>query len=118
MNEKGAFGEDFAKNYFIENNYTILKKNYYSRFGEIDLILKKDEYIPTLPMLVLMGAYKYEINKALKYVGGEAIKEDRYWSSTEVSANGAWYVYMSNGVVYSNLKNLMYHVRPVSAFSL
>ena len=45
MNEKGAFGEDFAKNYFIENNYTILKKNYYSRFGEIDLILKKDEYI-------------------------------------------------------------------------
>ena len=83
-----------------------------------DIPLKKDEYIPTLPMLVLMGAYKDEINKALKYVGGEAIKEDRYWSSTEYSADYAWYVNMNSGYVDSNLKYSMYHVRPVSAFSL
>lgn len=83
-----------------------------------DIPLKKDEYIPTLPMLVLMGAYKYEINKALKYVGGEAIKEDRYWSSTEYSALYAWRVGMDSGVVNYSTKKFMYHVRPVSAFSL
>lgn len=83
-----------------------------------DIPLKKDEYIPTLPMLVLMGAYKYEINKALKYVGGDEIKDERYWSSTEYSANNAWDVIMSNGNVYNNYKYRMYHVRPVSAFSL
>lgn len=87
------------------------------RYGS-DIPLKHGEYIPTLPMLVLMGAYKYEINKALKYVGGEAIKEDRYWSSTESSATGAWNVGMSNGNVYYNLKYGMFPVRPVSAFSL
>lgn len=83
-----------------------------------DIPLKKDEYIPTLPMLVLMGAYKYEINKALKYVGGEAIKEDRYWSSTEGSDGYAWIVGMDNGTVYNTHRNYMYRVRPVSAFSL
>ena len=83
-----------------------------------DIPLKKDEYIPTLPMLVLMSAYKYEINKALKYVGGEAIKEDRYWSGTEGSAGNAWYVYMYYGCVNGTGKHSMYRVRPVSAFSL
>ena len=87
------------------------------RYGS-DIPLKHGEYIPTLPMLVLMGAYKDEINKALKYVGGEKIKDEWYWSSTEYSACNAWIVLMSNGYVLYNGKDVMYHVRPVSAFSL
>lgn len=87
------------------------------RYGS-DIPLKQGEYIPALPMLLLMGAYKDEINKALGYVGGETIKEEIYWSSTEHSANSAWGVGMSNGYVGIGNKGSMYHVRPVSAFSL
>ena len=87
------------------------------RYGS-DIPLKQGEYIPTLPMLVLMGAYKDEINKVLKYVGGDEIKDERYWSSTEYSANYAWLMYMSNGNAYIVTKRNMSHVRPVSAFSL
>ena len=85
-----------------------------------DIPLKKDEYIPTLPMLVLMGAYKYEINEALKYVGGEAIKEDRYWSSTESSATSAWSLTFDDGFAYywATKAGGQIRVRPVSAFLL
>ena len=58
---------------------------------------------------------KEELNT---YYVGEAIKEDRYWSSTEDSAYNAWNVNIAYGYVNFNPKSNMYHVRPVSAFSL
>lgn len=41
----GAMGEDIAKNYLIENEFTILEQNYRNKIGEIDLIAKKDNEI-------------------------------------------------------------------------
>jgi putative endonuclease len=41
----GAMGEDIAKNYLIENEFTILEQNYRNKIGEIDLIAKKNNEI-------------------------------------------------------------------------
>lgn len=48
MNNKrkiGKIGEEFAVNFLIKNGITILKKNYFTKFGEIDLIGKQNETI-------------------------------------------------------------------------
>lgn len=36
--EIGKFGEDFTVNYLKKHGYKILERNYYSKFGEIDII--------------------------------------------------------------------------------
>jgi len=47
MNKKklGAAGEDFAENYLALNKFRILKKNFRTRFGEIDIIAFKDNTV-------------------------------------------------------------------------
>ncbi|HOT76521.1 MAG TPA: YraN family protein [Candidatus Wallbacteria bacterium] len=47
MNKKelGAAGENLAENYLALNKFKILKKNYRTRFGEIDIIAFKDNTI-------------------------------------------------------------------------
>ncbi|MBN1374036.1 YraN family protein [Candidatus Dojkabacteria bacterium] len=37
----GQIGEDLAKLYLRNQNYTILKTNIFSRFGEIDILCRK-----------------------------------------------------------------------------
>ncbi len=39
----GALGEVYAARYLRERGYTILSANYRTRFGEIDIVAKKDE---------------------------------------------------------------------------
>ena len=41
--EIGKFGEDKVSEYLINNNYTMVHKNYRCKFGEIDLIAKDDD---------------------------------------------------------------------------
>lgn len=41
----GKFGEDAVCEYIKEYNYEILKRNYHSRYGEIDIIAKDNECI-------------------------------------------------------------------------
>lgn len=47
MNTKeiGDFGEDIAVRELLKKGYTILERNYHSRFGEIDIIAKKGTYV-------------------------------------------------------------------------
>lgn len=47
MNKKklGAAGEDFAENYLALNKFRILKKNFRTRFGEIDIIAFKENTV-------------------------------------------------------------------------
>lgn len=40
--ETGRFGENEACRYLIEKGYEIIARNYRSRFGEIDLIARRD----------------------------------------------------------------------------
>lgn len=41
----GAEQEALAEQYLIKQGYHILQKNFYSRFGEIDMIATKDKYL-------------------------------------------------------------------------
>ena len=41
----GDFGERLAKEYLEKKNYNILKTNFRTRLGEIDIIAKKDDVI-------------------------------------------------------------------------
>lgn len=41
----GKNGEDFAVSYLENNGYEIICRNYHSRFGEIDIIAKNENYI-------------------------------------------------------------------------
>lgn len=42
---RGNMGEDFAVDYLQKAGYTILERNYTTKYGEIDIIAKKDRYI-------------------------------------------------------------------------
>lgn len=39
---QGKLAEDYAVKLLIENSYTIIDRNFHSRFGEIDIIALKD----------------------------------------------------------------------------
>ena len=83
-----------------------------------DIPLKDGEFIPTAAMLVAMYRLREDLNKALEYVGGEALKtDDFYWSSSEYSANYSGYLGFSNGNLYANFsKYYSLYVRPCAAF--
>ena len=79
--------------------------------------LADGEYIPSLGELYLIYLYKYKINEALSYVYGKQIADDWYWSSTESSAQTAWYLNFCYGFqLYNSKSSGQYRVRPVSAF--
>lgn len=43
--QKGNFAEDRAVDYLQGLNFLVIDRNYYSRFGEIDIIATKDEIL-------------------------------------------------------------------------
>lgn len=62
-----------------------------------DINLGENEYIPSVAQLHLILLNINEVNKALVEAGGEPMKDDWYWSSTEYSSNSAWLVNFYNG---------------------
>ena len=79
--------------------------------------LDEKEFIPSLGQLYFIYLHFNEINKALEAVGGEPLRNDWYWSSTEYSAASAWYLGLNSGCMFSCAKAAtQYRVRPVSAF--
>lgn len=66
--------------------------------------LKDGEYIPSLGELYIICLNQYAINEALKFVGGQPLAKDWYWSSTEYSATGAWYLNLYYGNATSTLR--------------
>ncbi|MFT5661336.1 MAG: putative endonuclease [Sulfurimonas sp.] len=42
---KGNIGEDKACNFLYENGFTVVERNFYSRFGEVDIIASKGEVL-------------------------------------------------------------------------
>jgi len=43
--ELGQYGENLAKEYYKSLGYQIVCQNYYTRYGELDLVCKKNEEI-------------------------------------------------------------------------
>ena len=83
----------------------------------LNMSIADDEYIPSLGELYFILAHFTQINAALKAVGGEPMRNDWYWSSTQYSAPNAWYLYLGDGFAGSSTKAAYQgRVRPVSAF--
>lgn len=77
-----------------------------------DLNLDKNEYIPSVAQLHLILLNINEINNALEEVGGEPMKANWYWSSTEYINTSAWYVHFGSGSTNSYYKADTFVVRP------
>lgn len=83
----------------------------------LNMGIADDEYIPSLGELYFILAHFTQINAALEAVGGEPLRNDWYWSSTQYSASNAWHLGLSNGNAGNLAKaTYQYRVRPVSAF--
>lgn len=74
--------------------------------------LGKNEYIPSVPQLHLILLNINEVNKVLVEAGGEPMKDDWYWSSTEHSSGLAWFVCFYSGNTYYHYKGGYIVVRP------
>lgn len=74
-------------------------------------------WLPSLGELILIYANRNKINYALSLIeGSDPIGTGYHWSSTQYSANHAWYVYMSTGILTNITKSTTrYLARPVSA---
>lgn len=72
-------------------------------------------HLPTKEELMLIYVNKYIINEALKKHGGEPMKEEWYWSSSEYNSVGAWHQRFSDGYINNYTKNNNYYVRLVLA---
>lgn len=74
-------------------------------------------WLPSLGELAMILANFDKINYALSKINGATqLQKTWYWSSTQGSADGAWYLGLSDGTVSNSYKFLQGRVRPVSAF--
>ena len=55
---KGNIAEDKAADFLVENGYMIIERNFYSRFGEIDIIATKNG---VLHFIEVKSALSYEL---------------------------------------------------------
>lgn len=74
-------------------------------------------WLPSEGELAMIWANFDKINYALSKISGATqLQQAWYWSSTQGSANNAWYLYLYVGTVGNFYKFYQGRVRPVSAF--
>ena len=101
------------------NDFDMKSCTEHLRKAGIAFELDADLYIPTAGQLAAMFFFRKELNKALELVGGTPMKENVYWSSSEVNANLSWNVNFNDGSVLNDYnKSNDFCVRPCTAFEL
>ncbi|MBQ7462446.1 MAG: DUF1566 domain-containing protein [Bacteroidaceae bacterium] len=101
------------------NDWDFIKRTKHIQEVGTDIPLKDGEYIPSLPVLNAMCYWrKRGLNDALVFAGGEPLKDDFYWSSTEYTQYIAWNMHFGSGYIYFNFKYNSYVARAVAAFNL
>lgn len=80
--------------------------------------LADDWYIPSLGELYRIFINKKAINAALEFAKGDKLQDRWYWTSTEISATGAWDLYLNAGGTngWGTKASGTARVRAVSAF--
>lgn len=76
-----------------------------------DINLGENEYIPSVAQLHLILLNINEINRALEDAGGESIKKNWYWSSTEHSSKYEWSICFSDGYTSYFSKGFYFVIR-------
>jgi putative endonuclease len=54
----GKIGEDIALHYLLDKGYTLLKQNYTSHWGEVDLIMQKENKVVFIEVKTKVGNLK------------------------------------------------------------
>ena len=57
MRDKGNYGEYLARNHLLSKGFQILYSNFYTRFGELDIIAKKHKHIHIIEVKLLSKLY-------------------------------------------------------------
>lgn len=80
--------------------------------------LADDWYIPSLGELYRIFINKKAINAALEFAKGDKLQDRWYWTSTEISATGAWLLTLGDGLTgtWTSKASTTVRVRAVSAF--
>ena len=66
MRSVGTYGESIATKYLINNGYKIITNNFYTRYGELDIIAIKRQYLHVIEVKLLQQEYfnlGYKINR-------------------------------------------------------
>lgn len=71
--------------------------------------------IPTKNEWMAIAENLEDVNKALIKAGGEPLKEDWYWSSSEDGNGWAWGAALDDSSLIGNTKGINNYVRPVLA---
>lgn len=79
-----------------------------------DGVSSQQWYLPSAGELGFLIARFVAINTVISSLGGISVIIGNLWSSTEIAANGAWYILGSTGFVNTASKTQTYYVRPFS----
>ena len=75
QNQKtGAIGEKIALSYLKKNNFKILSRHFTSRWGELDIVAKKDEKIHFIEVKTRIGEKKGKPYEAVNYFKIKALR--------------------------------------------
>ena len=81
-----------------------------------DFCKKTKWFLPSMRDLITLYNAKSYVNASLSLTassGAKTLTESYYWSSTEYLSNGAWLLYMVNGLRNYGPKHEYFYVRPV-----
>lgn len=74
-------------------------------------------WLPSMGEMAMIWANFDKINYALSKISGATqLRATWYWTSTQGSADGAWYLGLGDGYMANGWKFTQFSVRPVSAF--
>ena len=74
-------------------------------------------WLPSMGEMAMIWANFDKINYALsKISGAKQLQANWYWTSTQASAGGAWFLSLGDGIMGTGWKFYQGRVRPVSAF--
>ncbi|MCG8571511.1 MAG: YraN family protein [Spirochaetes bacterium] len=90
--EKGRKAEEIAKEFLINNKINILEKNYFTRFGEIDLIGIKNK-------VIIFIEVKYRQNNTFGH-GSDAIS----WRKKKTMKDSALTYLADNNINYNEMR--------------
>jgi len=89
---KGNIAEDKACEFLFDNGFSVIERNFYSRFGEIDIIAIKDEVLHFVEVKsgddyekAIQNITKSKLSKLLK-TGDIYLKKNNYSGDYEYDA--------------------------------
>lgn len=70
----GNFGENIAAKYLTKNGFSVISRNFRSRYGEIDLIAKKSNKICFIEVKTRVGNAKGQPYESYRYFKSRSFK--------------------------------------------